>query len=201
MSINKTGSWLARTKARLKTSLPTPDSLKGNRWLSWLGPSLYHPRLWHMSRRGLALGMSIGIFFGLLVPIAQIPFSAATAVALRANLPVAMASTLITNPVTFAPVYYAAYKTGNALLGRSQQGAAPSPVAVPETAGVADALRRFWGFVTGVGKPLVLGLALFAVCGGLLVYAVTSWVWIVVVRRRHRQRRQLRGQSRASGEP
>ena len=89
------GQWLAQARLRLKARLPTPDSLQGNRWLSWLGPSLYHPRLWHMSRRGLALGMAIGIFFGFLIPIAQIPFSAATAVALRANLPVAMVSTLV----------------------------------------------------------------------------------------------------------
>lgn len=188
------GPWLAQAKLRLKAHLPTPDSLRGNRWLSWLGPSLYHPRLWHMSRRGLALGMAIGIFFGFLIPIAQIPFSAAAAVALRANLPVAMVSTLVTNPVTFAPVYYAAYKTGNVLLGQTGGDAVPiqSTDAIAQADGTPGALQRFWAFVTGVGQPLVLGLALFAVCGGLLVYALANWVWIAMARRRHRQRRQQR---------
>ena len=70
---------------RLARWLPTRESLHNNRWLRWLGPALHHPRLWHMSRKGLALGMAHGIFFGLLIPVAQIPFSAALAVALRAT--------------------------------------------------------------------------------------------------------------------
>lgn len=188
-------TWLMRAKARLNAHMPTPESLRGNRWLAWLGPSLYHPNLWRISRRGLALGMAIGIFFGFLIPIAQIPFSAAAAVALRANLPAAMVSTLVTNPVTFAPVYYAAYKTGTVLLGQTGEDSVPMQTPEPTVTeeGTSGALHRFWGFVTGVGQPLVLGLALFAVCGGLVVYAVANWVWIALARRRHRQRRVQRG--------
>ena len=58
-----------------------------------MGPILQHPRLWHVSRRGIALGVALGLFFGLLLPIAQIPMSAGVAVALRANVPAAVAST------------------------------------------------------------------------------------------------------------
>nr|WP_249221378.1 DUF2062 domain-containing protein [Cupriavidus sp. KK10] len=54
-----------------------------------------------MSRRGLALEF----FFGLLIPLAQIPLSAAAAVALRANVPAAVASPLVTNPMTLGPIY------------------------------------------------------------------------------------------------
>ncbi|MCU0762467.1 MAG: DUF2062 domain-containing protein [Hydrogenophaga sp.] len=104
-------------KNRLKSWLPKPEELLNNRWLRWLGPALRHPRLWHFSRKGIAMGMALGIFFGLLIPVAQIPFSAATAVLLRANLPMAVASTLVTNPVTFGPVYYGAYHLGKAVLG------------------------------------------------------------------------------------
>ena len=84
---------------RLQRLLPTPQAIAANRWLRWLGPALHHPRLWHMRRRGIALGMAIGVFFGFLIPVAQIPASAAVAVALRANLPTAMASTLVTKEV------------------------------------------------------------------------------------------------------
>lgn len=85
-----------------------PEQVGRNRWLRWLGPSLLHPRLWHMSRRGIAAGAGIGVFFAFLIPIAQIPLSVGTAVVLRANIPVAIASTLVNNPLTFPPVYYAA---------------------------------------------------------------------------------------------
>ena len=70
---------------RLREWLPSVEAIRANRRLRWLGPALRHPRLWHMSRRGLALGMALGFFFGLLLPLAQIPLSAAAAEALRAT--------------------------------------------------------------------------------------------------------------------
>lgn len=185
---------------KFKRLLPTPESVRNNRWLRWMGPVIHHPRLWHFSRKGIAAGLAIGIFFGLLIPIAQIPFSAAMAVILRANLPVAMASTLVTNPVTFGPVYYAAYQLGKWILGEPAmvEGEVP-PMAVPVeaadggSAGFVASLQAVFEYVTTVGKPLVLGLAILAVVCGLTVYWTTSLVlaWRV---RRNRQRR-LRGRA------
>jgi len=184
---------------RLRRWLPTPQQAQSHRWLRWLGPALHHPRLWHLSRRGVALGVAIGIFFGLLIPIAQIPMSAVVAVALRANVPSAMASTLVTNPVTFPPVYYAAWKLGGWLLGEDTRGPAPVPAAVAPAADTSDTaapapwLVRTWRAVTGVGKPLLLGLAIFAVAGGLLVYALIQIGWAWRVRRKRRRRLQTVG--------
>lgn len=181
---------------RFKRLLPTPESVRQNRWLRWMGPVIHHPRLWHFSRKGISAGLAIGIFFGLLIPIAQIPFSAALAVILRANLPVAMASTLVTNPVTFGPVYYGAYHLGNWVLGESADKAPAEvpPMQVPQTAadgstqGFLDAVRAVFEYATTVGKPLVVGLAILAVLCGLMVYWISSAVlaWRV---RRQRQRR------------
>ncbi|MDZ7858233.1 DUF2062 domain-containing protein [Sphaerotilus sp.] len=161
---------------RLRRLLPTADAVASNRWLRWLGPALHHPFLWRMSRRGVALGAAIGVFFGFLIPIAQIPVSAAVAVALRANVPSAMASTLVTNPITFPPVYYAAWQVGGWLLSEdpAQKGA---PSAAPEATPQRDGLAGTWDRITGVGKPLLLGLSIFACGFGLLVYLVVGWVW------------------------
>ena len=49
-------------KKRLKAWLPTPQSIKDNRWLRWMGPALHHPRLWHFSRKGIAMGLALGIW-------------------------------------------------------------------------------------------------------------------------------------------
>jgi hypothetical protein len=143
-----------------KRRMPTRESVQNNRWLRWLGPTLHQPRLWHMSRKGIALGMAIGIFFGLLIPIAQIPFAAATAVLLRANLPTAIGSTLVTNPVTFGPVYYAAYRTGVSLVGEESSAAtSPEEVAAraradstPDDVGVRQQLWHFWRYLTGLAS-------------------------------------------------
>ena len=48
-----------------KRFLPDPDRLANTWGLRWLGPALKHPRLWHFSRRGIAVGLGLGIFFGL----------------------------------------------------------------------------------------------------------------------------------------
>lgn len=181
---------------KLARFLPSRQQLRENRWLRWMGPALHHPRLWHLSRRGLALGVALGIFFGLLIPLAQIPLSAAGAVALRANLPAAVASTLVTNPATLGPIYFAAWKLGATLLGDGSDE--PKPVELTEAVqaqaqahvalqpemprpGVLARLRA-------VGKPLMLGLAVLAVTCSLTAYYVVSWLWIRRVRWKRRRR-------------
>jgi uncharacterized protein (DUF2062 family) len=171
-------------RRHLQRFLPDRDQIHRNRWLAWLGPRLLHPRLWHFSRRGVAVGVGLGVFFGLLIPIAQIPLSAASAVLLRANVPVAVGSTLVTNPVTFAPIYLFAHHLGSALLGEPETTAAeaaPRPAVDRETGW----WRTAWENILGLGKPLLLGLSILAVTGSLLTYGVimlfwrlkTSWNW------------------------
>lgn len=178
-------------KQRLLGWMPTPEALRSNRWLRWLGPALHHPRLWHMSRRGIAMGMALGVFFGLLIPIAQIPFAAAAAVVLRANVPAAVASTLITNPVTFGPVYYAAWRLGSAILGEPVRPGEEPPLPGVE---MAESPHQSWWQTVGqrlrsVGKPLMLGLALVATSVGLLTYGLVTWVWFAKVKwSRHKRR-------------
>lgn len=179
-------------KNKLKQLLPKPQAVYNNRWLRWMGPLLQHPRLWHFSRKGVALGLALGIFFGLLIPVAQIPAAATMAVLLRANLPTAMASTLVTNPVTFGPVYYGAYKLGGLILGTStspQPSAAGSP-SQPMAAdtGWREQLGTTLHYLGTVGRPLVVGLAILATVGGLAVYFLTSALWVLKTRLARRRR-------------
>ena len=89
----------------LKSLLPTHDSIKKSRLLSWLGPRIHDPSLWHVNRRAVARGVAIGAFFGLMVPVAQIPAAAIASLLLRGNLWIAAVSTLVSNPFTYAPIY------------------------------------------------------------------------------------------------
>jgi hypothetical protein len=168
----------------LRRRLPSREQIAGNRWLRWLGPGLLHPKLWHFSRRGVAVGVALGVFFGLLIPVAQIPLAAGVAVLLRANLPAAVGSTLITNPLTFAPIYVLAHRLGNAVLG--DESPAPPLAAAPRApqadAGWWDTLQAR---VLALGRPLLLGLAILAACAGILTYVLimlgwrlrTAWTW------------------------
>lgn len=165
---------------KLQRHIPTREQLAGKRWLLWLGPLLHQPRLWHWSRRGVALGVGIGVFFGLLIPLVQIPFSAVTAVILRANVPVAAASTLVTNPVTFAPIYYAAYHLGAWLTGTEDADPPPRPD--------DSADESLWQSLANVGLPLFVGLSIAAVSCSIGSYALISMVWYWRVMRKRRKR-------------
>lgn len=179
--------------------LPSRESLAANRLLGWIGPGLFDPRLWQARRRSIAAGSALGLFFGLLIPIAQIPASAAAAVFLRANVPAAVAGTFVTNPFTFGPIYYAAWWVGSLVLGDTSTappdlalavaGADPAPGLTALVAG------GWWEVMAaklaGVGKPLMLGLTLFAVVAGLTAYVAVSVGWrLAVVGRRRRRRGQ-----------
>lgn len=170
---------------KLRASFPTRAQIKANRWLAWLGPWLHHPKLWHWSRRGVALGVSLGVFFGLLVPIAQIPFSVAAAVMLRANIPAAVASTLVSNPVTFGPIYYGAYRLGVWATGEATPMRAADVIELEETQNPS-----LWQRISTLGKPLLVGLSITAALTGLITYALITlvWRWRTMSKRRNRMR-------------
>jgi len=171
----------------LRSRIPTKEQITANRWLRWLTPWLGHPRLWHWSRRGVAIGVAVGVFFGLLIPVAQIPLAAVASVVLRANIPAAAASTLVTNPVTFAPVYYAAYHLGVWVTGAngSMHEHVHNP---PET----DPDAGLWQRIADLGMPLIVGLAISATVAGLLCYALISFGWYLYVKRKRRRQIEAR---------
>lgn len=181
---------------RLRRLMPSPEALQRNRWLRWLGPGLFHPRLWHVSRRGIALGTAIGVFFAFLIPIAQIPMSAALSVLLRANIPAAVAGTLVNTPLTFPPVYYGAWRVGNWMLGqKADEARAPSlPDALDSTGAVDSKVigRSYWQRtiegLRAVGKPLLVGAVTFACVFGTMAYLLVNGLWHLRVRLKRRTR-------------
>jgi len=176
---------------RFRRFLPDPQTLREHRALRWMGPLLHDRRLWHVNRRGIAMGLAIGVFFGLLMPVAQIIFAAMAALLLRANIPAAVGSTLITNPITFAPVYYAAYHLGAWMLGR-----ADVPLAAVDLGDVAaetaTGLALWMDRVATVGAPLALGLLTLAVSLSVLMYFAVHWTWRLRIVRAWQRRKTHR---------
>jgi uncharacterized protein len=176
---------------RFRRYLPDPHVLREHRMLRWMGPTLHHPRLWHVNRRGIALGIAIGVFFGLLIPVAQIFFAAVAALLLRANIPAAVGSTLITNPFTFAPVYYAAYHLGVWMLGYTDVPVVEvdiDRVAAKTATGIALWMDR----LATVGMPLAVGLITLAVSLSVLIYFAVHWTWRIRILRAWRRRQARR---------
>jgi len=174
-------------RKRIRALLPDAETVGRQRLLGPLRRVLGDARLWHVNRRGIALGVAAGLFFGLLIPLAQIPLAAVSAVALRANVPAAVLATLVTNPFTFAPIYLLAYKLGALLLGAPVTGAEEQAAAA-----AAEALPSLWSGLAALGKPLALGLVILAVTMSALAYAAVHLLWrgaaSLAVRRRRRRR-------------
>ena len=178
----------------IRHRLPTEETLKAHPGLRWMGPLLRRPWLWQLNRRSVALGAGIGVFFGFMVPVLQIAGAAVFAMLLRANLPVAAFATLVSNPVTYAPIGLLAYQTGAALLGEAVVPEAAQ--ALDEAGELPPAAQAGWfERLQSIGKPLILGLSVFAVIGGVGTWALVHLAWTLGVQTRRRQRLRARQQA------
>ena len=112
--------------------------------------------------------VAVGMFCGLIPGPFQMLGAALCCVLFRVNLPLALFTTLYTNPLTYMPLYFLAYQIGARLLGTE----AGAELVFPEWQNghfFADA----WHWLLGAGKPLLVGVptlgALLAVAGYFIV--------------------------------
>lgn len=170
--------------------LPSHESVRNNRHLARFGGHLIHPNLWHLNRRSVAGGVAVGMFSGLVPGPLQMLTAALLAVPLRVNLPVALATTLYTNPLTIGPLYALAY-----LIGRLVVGGNAAPLARPpevEWSHLGASIDAFMQWLLALGMPLAVGLPILALLLAALGYACVQIGWRVYVIRAWRRRRELR---------
>ena len=176
-------------RRHLHKFLPDHEAIRGNRWLAPFENTLLHPRLWHLNRRSAAGAVAAGMFCGLIPGPLQMLGAAICAVAFRVNLPLAMLTTLYTNPFTIVPLYIAAFGIGQwALPGAHDRFVAPPE---PDAAGLIAWMQALVEWMVGLGAPLALGLVLLALGLALSGYLLVRVAWrIYLVRAWHRRRRR-----------
>ena len=169
--------------------LPSRETVKSHRWLKPFGHWLQHPDLWHLHRRSVAGGVSVGLFCGLIPGPLQMIGAALLAVLFRVNLPVALITTLYTNPFTIVPLYLVAYELG-AWVSGAQSGEVVQP-SFPELHW-QNMMHELWGWMVLLGEPLLIGLPLLAAGLAIIGYFAVRVAWRVVVilkwRARHGKR-------------
>lgn len=172
--------------ARLKSLLPTREQIEAVRWLRPVAHRVLAPVLWRFPRRSVPRGVALGVIVGILVPVAQTPISALFAFPFRANIPVAAATTFLTNPLTTPPIWVAAYWVGRWILRLDAQ-VPGNPIS---TSMAADASFLDWLLVEA-GPATATGLVALALGGAIVGYglAVLGWRWWIV-RKWRRSRRQ-----------
>ncbi len=172
----------------LKRYLPDHASLATNRWLAPFGSTLFHPRLWHLNRHSAAGAIATGLFCGLIPGPFQMLGATLGCVLLRVNLPLALLTTLYTNPFTIVPLYILAFSMGEALLGRGEARFTPPP----EWSGgdVLGGVAALADWMIALGRPLALGLVVLASSLALAGYLLTRIAWRTYLIHHWRKRRQ-----------
>ncbi len=158
--------------------MPDHHRLREHRHLQLFGTLLHDPNLWHLNRRSAAGAVAIGLFVAWIPVPGQMILAAGLAILFRVNLPLAVVLVWVTNPVTFAPMFYTAYRLGGWILGMPMAGA-PHPEFSPE------ALVQVW-------EPLMTGCLVLGTISALLGYLVVRLLWRWRIVRALRARRLRR---------
>lgn len=175
----------------LKRVLPDVEKYRDTPVARFLGPRFFHPALWHLNRRSVAGAVAIGMFCGLIPGPLQMLGAGIGAVWLKRNLPVALITTLYTNPITIIPLYVIAYQLGALVLG---DGYVMPPA--PTLAGVSPAqwADTLFTWSAALGKPVLIGVPLLAAALAAAGYVVVHALWGVYLRWAwHRRARARRG--------
>lgn len=145
--------------------VPDRDRLVKNRWLAPVASRLAPASIWQFNRHSIARGLALGLFAGFILPLGQIVLAVLFAAPFRANVLVASAATLVTNPLTFPPIYYAAYRTGSFLLGKfASQGVTPDAPGM-------------WTSLSAASLSTFVGLMSFAILSSLLAFVAVHVLW------------------------
>ena len=141
-------------------------------------------RLWAIRRQTVVPAVALGVFFAFM-PIPGHPLLATLAALWRrVNIPVAAVTTLISNPLTMPPIFFACYRVGAYLLRIP-----PEPIEFEMSLDwVANVLINIW-------QPMLLGCVFIGSLASLFAYAVLDLFWrrsVVTYKLRKRAMRHKR---------
>ncbi len=144
----------------------------------WVRNTFAQPMVWHLNRRSVAGGVAVGLFVSWIPIPLQMLLAAVLAAVLRVHVPVSVVMVWFTNPLTFAPLLYAAWRSGSMILGK--------PVfADPLNFSTQSLLTH-----AGAAWPTLLtGMLFCASVSAVLGFTATLLIWRIHAIRRWRQRR------------
>jgi uncharacterized protein (DUF2062 family) len=175
-------STVSRFRAWIKGHIPSRETIDSYRILRPFAKQLRHPELWHMNAKSVPRAVALGLGVGVIIPFMHVILAVILAIPVRANVAIAGAFTLVVNPITIPPMYYAAYRIGSWELRHDALG--PDPAAAQEASGE---LARMLFWLHHASGPIALGIltiALSAAIGGYIVSALVWRAWMHIKARR-----------------
>ena len=142
------------------------DEVHGRWFMAPFRHLLHESRLWSIRRRTVVPAFSLGLFVAFFPLPGHFAWAAVLAILLRVNLPVAAVTTLVSNPLTMAPMYYGCYQVGRWILDRP-----PQPFAFEMSmAWLGDQFLTIW-------QPMLLGCLLVGSWVALIGYIGLDVLW------------------------
>lgn len=158
-----------------RKNAPTRESLEDVRWLRPFAHRVLEPSLWRFTRRsvprGVALGLIVGIF--LMIPGLQIIGAALLALPCRANVPIAVAMTFLSNPATTPFILYLSIIVGNRFIHSAVD---VGTVMTMINNGASLAEWAAW-LASAAAPALVVGLFVISVVTAAVGYLMSSCIW------------------------
>lgn len=174
----------ATLQSWLKGYIPTREALENNRFLKPFAPRLLHSELWRLTRRSVPRGVALGLFVGVMIPLAHFVVATFLAVFVRANIPAALAATFIGFPVIYVALVALAYRIGEFLLHVDAMTGVQPISETLQTTQSDHLLQR----ITGAGLDTALGLFVIATVLSASGYLLSGFVWRWWVARKRRTR-------------
>jgi len=169
-------------EAWLDRNMPTREGLASNRYLKPFAHRFLRSDLWRFTRRSVPRGVALGIFAGFIIPLGQIFLAAFLALPARANVPVAVLTTFITNPFTFPFWIVVANQVGSFALQVEALTGEPTDAQL-------DSGRMQWfQWLAAEAGVTAIGFFMMAVVFSSIGYLLASWIWSLLVARKRKRR-------------
>lgn len=164
--------------------VPTREQLERNRFVRPFAHRILHSELWRFTRRSVPRGVALGLFVGVMIPLAHFVVATFLAVFVRANIPAALVATFVGFPIIYVGIVALAYKIGNWLLHLDASTAIQPLSETMHATNTGTFLER----LTGAGTETALGLLIIATVLSSVGYLMTTFGWRWWVGRKRRQR-------------
>ena len=142
---------------------------------------LHDHRLWGIRRKNVVPAVALGLFVAFMPLPGHYLLSALLALALRINIPIAVLTTFVSNPLTMGPIYYFCYKVGAFLLQVPER-----PFEFEMT---LDWLTEIF---VSIWQPMLLGCVLVGAIAALVGYALLDALWRYSIHDYKSRKRRLR---------
>lgn len=172
--------------------IPTRESVQRNWLLRPFAKQLSDPALWRLGRRSVPRGVAVGLGVGVIIPFMHTFIAALLAIPARANVAVAAAVTLLINPLTIPPLYYAAYQVGRWELHHDR--VVVDPLAARQ---FTSELARILFWIHHASGPIALGIVNIAIATAAIGYTLSAFLWRLWLASKWRQRRESRRAAKA----